>query len=204
VNRRLVALLAIAATVVACDQWTKHWAVATLAGRAPVNVLGEVVRFTFTRNSGVAFGLGAGTHFPYYVFSIVAAVAILILYLRRPDQSAWRRFALALILGGAIGNLIDRVSAGEVVDFIEVGVGGWHWPVFNVADSAVSVGVVLFALNWSRPGAVAPQPEDDATGESTPAGGGEGGSESSAAGAGVERGGAAGPLSRDGASEPLA
>ena len=61
-----------------------------------------------------------------------------------------RQLALALILGGAIGNLIDRVSAGEVVDFIEVGFGRWHWPVFNVADSAVTIGVVWFALSWPR------------------------------------------------------
>ena len=191
-KQRLAALAAVAVAVVAADQWTKHWADGALAGRAPVNVIGEVVRFTYTRNSGVAFGLGAGTHFPYYVFSIVAAVAIVILYLRRPAQSAWRRFALALILGGAIGNLIDRVSAGEVVDFIEIGYGHWHWPVFNVADSAVSIGVVLFALHWSRP--QAPPVAD----------GGAVGTESSMAGAGVERGGAAGPVPGPGAGEPLA
>ena len=200
-KRGILGLLALAAAVVAGDQWTKRWAVETLAGRFPVNVLGEVVRFTYTRNSGVAFGLGAGTHFPYYIFSIVAAVAIVILFVRRPDQSVWRRLALALILGGAIGNLIDRVRVGEVVDFIEVGIGSWHWPVFNVADSAVSIGVVLFALNWSRPEPAAPPADADAAG---PEVGGAGGSESSAAGAGVERGGAAGPLPGDGAGQPLA
>ena len=202
-RHRLLALLGIAAAVVAGDQWTKRWAVDALAGRPPVEVLGEFVRFTFTRNSGVAFGLGSGTHFPYYIFSVVAAVAIVVLFLRRPDQSAWRRFALALILGGAIGNLIDRVSAGEVVDFIEIGYGRWHWPVFNVADSAVSVGVVLFALNWSRPEAGL-EAEGELAPDTAVAAGGVGGSESPVAGAGVERGGAVGPLPGDGAGEPLA
>jgi signal peptidase II len=86
--------------------------------------------------------------FPYYVFSIIAALAILYMFVRVRVTSRLRQLALALIFGGAIGNLIDRVRWGEVVDFIEVGVPSWHWPVFNIADSAVSVGVVLFALTW--------------------------------------------------------
>ena len=87
--------------------------------------------------------------FPYYLFSIAAVAVILYLFLRQPRASAAPQVALALILGGALGNLIDRLQTGEVVDFIQVGWRRWHCPVFNVADSAVSVGVVLFALTWS-------------------------------------------------------
>ncbi|MBI3539020.1 MAG: signal peptidase II [Candidatus Eisenbacteria bacterium] len=144
------ALLAIAAAIVAADWWTKRWATATLAGHPSLGVIGEFMRFTYTRNSGVAFGLGAGLPFPYYVFSIIAAVAIVYLFLRQRVPSPARRIALALILGGALGNLVDRVRFGEVVDFIEIGWGRWHWPVFNVADSAVSIGVVLFAIAWPK------------------------------------------------------
>ena len=76
--------------------------------------------------------------------------AILYLFARQRAGGGLRQIALSLVLGGAIGNLIDRLASGEVVDFIEIGYGRWHWPVFNVADSAVSVGVVLFALTWPR------------------------------------------------------
>jgi signal peptidase II len=146
----LPVLFGIAAAVLALDYGTKQWATRALAGSAPVQVLGELVRFTYVRNSGVAFGLGAGLPFPYYLFSIAAVAAIVYLFLRRRVAGPGRRVALALILGGALGNLVDRVRTGQVVDFIDIGWGRWHWPVFNVADSAVSVGVVLFALTWPR------------------------------------------------------
>jgi signal peptidase II len=143
-------LFGVAGTVLALDVWTKRWATHALAGSAPVSVIGELVRFTYTRNSGVAFGLGAGLPFPYYLFSIAAALAILYLFLRQRVPNPARQLALALILGGALGNLVDRIATGEVVDFIEIGWRQWHWPVFNVADSAVSIGVVLFAFTWPR------------------------------------------------------
>ena len=141
---------AVASAVVALDLWTKRWASRTLIYHEPVEILGPFLRFTYTRNSGVAFGLGAGVPLPYYLFSIAAVVVILTLFIRQRVTGAARRLALTLILGGAVGNLVDRISIGEVVDFIEIGYGRWHWPVFNVADSAVSVGVVLFALTWPR------------------------------------------------------
>jgi len=170
VKPRLPVLLGIAGAVLALDLWTKRWATETLADAPPIRVIGDLVRFTYVRNSGVAFGLGAGLPFPYYLFSIAAVLAILVLFARGRVHGTGRRLALALILGGALGNLIDRVSSGEVVDFIEIGVSRWHWPVFNVADSAVSIGVILFALVWpstraggprheSEPGPPGPDPE---------------------------------------------
>ncbi len=206
----LPVLFALSAVVLAFDFWTKQWATRTLAGGPPVPVLGELVRFTYVRNSGVAFGLGAGLPFPYAVFSIAAALAILYLFLRGRVHGAGRRIALALILGGALGNLVDRLTTGQVVDFIDVGWGRWHWPVFNVADSAVSVGVVLFALAWPRRDAVA------AAGASAADGGGSevaaaptAAGEEDDAGAGplgpaARRGGAAGPLPGRGADGPVA
>ncbi len=192
-KRSLLLLAGVAAAVIALDRWTKQWASSTLPFNQPVPVLGEVLRLTYTRNSGVAFGIGQGTGFPYYIFSILAVLVIVAMFLRRRAQGWPRRLALALILGGAFGNLVDRLKAGEVVDFIEVGFHGWHWPVFNVADSAVTVGVVLFALAWSRrpasPGpAMAGAPDE-------PAGPG---------GAGAAERGAAGPVPGGRAGEPLA
>jgi signal peptidase II len=174
--------------VLALDLWTKQWATRTLAGTPPMPVLGELVRFTYVRNSGVAFGLGAGTNFPFYVFSLLAALAILVLFLRGRVQGRTREVALALIFGGALGNLVDRITTGLVVDFIDVGIRQWRFPVFNVADSAVTVGVALFALGWSR------RHED---GASQAVAGPEAAKEAADAGAHGARaagGGAAGPL----------
>jgi signal peptidase II len=187
-------LLSVAAAVVALDQWTKQWATRALQYREPVELIGEFVRFTYTRNSGVAFGLGAGLPFPYYVFSIAAVSVIVYLFARRRVPQFPRQLALALILGGAIGNLIDRITSGEVVDFIEVGYGRWHWPVFNVADSAVTIGVVLFAIAWPHPRGA--EPAGPTAGDDEPSAG--------AVGPDPERGGAPGSLPRGGASGPLA
>ena len=81
-RRSLGLLFGVAGVVFALDQWTKRWATESLADRDPLPVFGEVVRLTYTRNSGVAFGLGAGTNFPFYLFSLLAAAAILVLFLR--------------------------------------------------------------------------------------------------------------------------
>ena len=190
--RTLLPLVAITSVVVALDQWTKHWASAHLAYRPPVPVIGEFLMFTYTRNSGVAFGLGAGTGFPYYLFSIAAALLIVLMFLRDQVHGAGRKLALALILGGALGNLIDRLKTGEVVDFIQILWG--RFPVFNVADTAVSVGVALFAWSWARrehadmgetPGTAMHDPDPPSVG------------------AGGEPGRAARPLSGDGTDGPL-
>jgi len=186
---------AIGAAVVALDLWTKQWASRTLVYHQPIEVLGPFVRLTYTRNSGVAFGLGAGVPLPYYLFSIAAVAVILYLFVRQRVVGRARQIALTLILGGAIGNLVDRVRWGEVVDFIEIGYGRWHWPVFNLADSAVSVGVVLFALTWPRrhepagPTSAGVGDRDPGAGSFRPGG---------------ERGRAAGPLPGRDADEPVA
>jgi signal peptidase II len=198
VIRAFARLVGIAGVVVALDQWTKQWASRTLQYQQPVDVIGEVVRFTYTRNSGVAFGLGAGLPFPYWVFSVAAVLAIVWLIVRGRVPQPARRFALALILGGAIGNLIDRISTGAVVDFIEVGYGRWHWPVFNVADSAVSIGVVLFALTWPR------SHEADAVPEAPAHPGGPQGHDDGSLGADPEPGGTTGSLPRPGSGGPVA
>jgi signal peptidase II len=198
VRRSLPALAALAVAVVALDRWTKHWASTALPFGQPIQVAGEYLRLTYTRNSGVAFGIGQGTGFPYYVFSLVAIVAIVWMFLRgRVGRDPVRGTALTLILSGAVGNLVDRVASGEVVDFIEVGIPQWHWPIFNVADSAVTVGVLLFAFAWSRGGEPAAAP-----GAGTPVAA-DGDEPARPEGAGLERRGAAGPLPGGGAEGPL-
>jgi signal peptidase II len=196
VKRSAALLIGIAGAILALDIWTKRWATATLANREPVQLIGDFLRFTYTRNSGVAFGLGAGVPFPYYLFSIVAVGAIVWMFAAGRAQGRWRQIALALILGGAVGNLIDRVTTGEVVDFIEVGLGRFRWPVFNVADSAVTIGVILFGLGLTaRPHQAATDAEAPSAALDEP--------DAGSLGPGTPRRGAVGPLPGGGADGPL-
>jgi signal peptidase II len=167
VKRSPALLLGIATFAVVLDQWTKRMATEHLASAPPVRLLGELVQLTYTRNSGIAFGLLAGRRFPLYVFSIVAAFAVLALFLRHARLSLARHVSLALILGGAIGNLIDRVTTGEVVDFILLAWRGHEFPVFNLADMSVTAGVAIFALAWSQDHDHAQAPEAPAEGPGT-------------------------------------
>jgi signal peptidase II len=194
VRRDLLLPAGIAAAIFVLDRWTKQWASATLPFDQPVRVLGDVLRFTYTRNPGVAFGIGQGVRFPYYLFSLAAIAVILWMLVRQRTMSPGRRLALSLILGGATGNLVDRLATGEVVDFIEVGVRAWHWPVFNVADSAVTVGVTIFALTWPRRDAASDsEAPTSSTHELDPHDPGSGAGAEAAAGS-LPRGGAEGPL----------
>ena len=203
--KRVAALLAIAGGVLALDQWTKHLATAMLAGRPPVRVIGDYVQLTYALNSGVAFSLGAGSRFPFYLFSIAAAVAILWLFARGRVPRFQQQLALALILGGALGNLVDRISSGLVVDFVEIGIGRFHWPVFNLADSAVSIGVVMFILSGGgSPARERPAEASVADGGDAPPSGPDDLEPSRAVGDAGSGGGAAGPLPRDGSGRPLA
>ncbi len=216
-------LFGVAGVLVALDQWTKHWASLNLVWREPVHVVGDLVRLTYARNSGIAFSLLAGHGLPLYVFSIIAAVAVVALFARHSHLSLARQLSLALILGGAIGNLIDRVRTGQVVDFILLSWGRHEFPVFNVADMAVTCGVVLFALVWTREPAAAPDgaataPGDGATAtapaltppaaaDQAPFAAPEAGSDEQGAGPdrARDRGGrAGGPLAREGTDRPVA
>lgn len=109
-----------------------------------IPLLSDVVRLTFVRNSGAAFGLLSGNRIPFLFTTFLAIVALLFLVVRSRRTRADLSFYLVLVLAGAIGNMIDRLRFGEVIDFIDIGGKNVRWPVFNVADSAVTVGVLLF------------------------------------------------------------
>lgn len=139
-------LLVLAVVVVACDQVTKVLAVAHLEGHPPVSVVGDTVRLMLLRNSGAAFSLGTG--FTVVLGVLSAAVVVAICWFARTVHSRWWAWGLGLVLGGAAGNLLDRLLRtpgalrGHVVDFVSV---GW-WPVFNVADSCLVAGVITIAV----------------------------------------------------------
>ena len=190
-------LFGVAAASVGLDQWAKYWAAHHLAFREPVRVVGELVQFTYTRNSGIAFGMFAGQSFPFYIFSIVASLAVVWLWARHEQLPVTRQLSLALILGGAVGNLIDRVRVGEVTDFILLSWRGHDFPVFNVADMCVTCGVILFALVWTHD----PEPE---AGSTVPANEESDGAQAGHDGTGDGSGSPAGPLAGEGPDRPLA
>jgi len=160
-TRRTGLFLVCAAAVVALDQATKAVASSRLETGESISVLGDFIRLTLVHNTGAAFGLFPGSRVPFIIVSVLAIGVVLYLFLRDTYRSAWNRTLLGCILGGAIGNLVDRVRLGWVVDFIDVGYGTARWPVFNVADSAVTLGVLLLAWNLARSGRVAtPEPEN--------------------------------------------
>jgi len=141
--------------VVALDQITKAIISGTLGQPDSVHsveVIGNWVRLSYTTNSGAAFGMfPAGT----IVFTIIAIVAVPALLLARSyvaDRSWWITVIFGMMAGGALGNLLDRVRMGHVVDFIDVGIGNLRWPSFNVADSSFVVGVILLAVYLSFTG----------------------------------------------------
>ncbi len=149
---RIGTFLACAAVVLCLDQLTKAIVSAHLLTGTPVPVLGQILRFTLVHNTGAAFGLFPGSRLPFIVISVLAIVVVLYLFARDAYRSFANRVLLGCILGGALGNLVDRIRWGRVVDFIDVGVGSVRWPVFNVADSAVTLGVILLAWNLARSG----------------------------------------------------
>lgn len=113
-------------------------------------VLGNFFRLTYIHNPGAAFGLNVGSPLLHTVFSIFALGILIYLYRSLTENERLLRLALCLVLGGAVGNIIDRLYLGEVVDFFDFGLGDLRWPIFNFADSFVTVGVLLLALGYSR------------------------------------------------------
>ncbi len=149
---QLLLLAVVAGGIFAADLLTKTLVQRELAFRESVGVLGQVVRITYIVNEGAAFGLylGDASKTIFLVLSSLAAALVLGVYVYGEDEGWLKRFALALILGGALGNIHDRIRFGSVVDFIDVGVGSYRWPIFNVADIAVTVGAILLGLAYLR------------------------------------------------------
>lgn len=143
---RLVSLLAVI-----LDQLSKFLIVRSCKLGQPVTILREYLYITYTQNPGAAFGFMADTpvylRIPFFVVITVGAGLIVYAYQRFiPPERKLHRFALGLIWGGAMGNFIDRVFYRKVVDFIDVSYHQHHWYVFNIADSCITVGVVLLAF----------------------------------------------------------
>lgn len=137
--------------VVALDQLTKIWVLNTFSLYEVREIIPGLFNLTYLTNKGAAFGFLAGVtsvwrHYFFLGLVSVALVLLTVFYVRLRKDHPFYGPALALIAGGAIGNLIDRIRLGAVVDFLDFYVAGHHWPAFNVADSAITVGVALFLV----------------------------------------------------------
>jgi len=163
-------LAGVVGFVLIADQLSKLAVRKAFALGESIRVLGDFFRLTYIHNAGGAFGISFGHPLVYFLASSIIAAVIAVNLYRHPDIRRWSVWALALVLAGAIGNLIDRVILGEVVDFLDCeffdinlpsfsfwfvhfrGYSMTRWPVFNIADSSVTVGIILLLLSsWLDP-----------------------------------------------------
>ena len=140
----------LAAAVAIVDQVTKDWLRSLLEPRQSVEVFGDWVRLVHAQNAGGLFGLFQGQVSVFALVSIVV-VGLLIAYHARAGDSRYTSITLGLLLGGAIGNLTDRLRLGYVVDFVDLGIGDLRWYTFNVADTAISFALLLLIAGTLRP-----------------------------------------------------
>jgi signal peptidase II len=139
------------ALFVVLDLASKHWASASLPFGRPIPVIPGFFQLTLVHNTGAAFGVGRAWSMPFFVVASLVALGVVGYLFHRLDSSEkGSLWGLVLILSGAIGNLVDRIRFGYVVDFLDVFVGAYHWPAFNVADAAITMGAGLFALDLLR------------------------------------------------------
>ena len=148
-SNKYIRLAVIAGLVILTDQITKWMVLAHLPLFKSIPVIPDFFNLTHIQNPGGAFGFLADQSYAvrrmmFVVVSLFATGLIFWFYYRTPPSHPFLAAGFALIFGGAIGNLIDRLRFGKVVDFLDVYVRGWHWPAFNVADSAISVGIAIF------------------------------------------------------------
>lgn len=144
---KLIYLL-VTLLVLALDQWSKLWAARTLRNSSEQPVIDGFLNLNYTENAGIAFGLLSDGNVKWLLVAIsIAATSIVTLYLlRTPLSNRLLLWSLSLLAAGITGNLIDRLRMGSVIDFIEVYYRSYHWPVFNVADTAITIGAALMAI----------------------------------------------------------
>lgn len=151
-DKKYIPLFTYAPVIIILDQLVKIYVDKTMHLYQSIEVLENFFHITYIRNKGAAFGILSGANeslrIPFFltVSAIAIAVIIYTIYTYREESQVFP-VSMALILGGAIGNMIDRVRFGEVIDFVDVHWYEHHWPAFNVADSAITIGVALLIIN---------------------------------------------------------
>lgn len=148
--RRAWVVLVVATIIITLDQLTKEWVrmnIPKYGSMIPIPALGEYFVFEHVDNYGAAFGILQNQGMLFVVIAIVVAIAILVYVRYLPTEHNFVRVLLGLQLGGAVGNLIDRINQGFVTDFVKMGVPGvYYWPNYNIADSSIVVGVIALGI----------------------------------------------------------
>jgi len=150
-EKKNILFLAIAGLVILLDQLTKSWIIATIRLHDAYPVIDGFFNIIYVRNPGAAFGFLAGAspvfRSVFFLAVTLAAILLILHYLRQTRiEEISLVLSLALILAGAVGNLIDRIRFGEVIDFLDVYIGVHHWPAFNVADAAITTGASVLVI----------------------------------------------------------
>ena len=158
--RRYVVLGFVVLAIIVVDQITKAYIDGSMYLHESIPIIPGYFNLTYIRNPGAAFGImgtmSSGFRIIFFFLTSVLAMGLLItIFIRLDPGDWWGQLTIASSFGGAIGNFIDRLQYGEVIDFLDVYINGYHWPAFNVADSAISVGVcsllLLFAFEKRKP-----------------------------------------------------
>jgi signal peptidase II len=150
-------LLALSALIVILDRITKHWVNLHIAEGNDIVIIPRVFAISHVMNPGAAFSMFTDSPHPertrwmLTAFSLIAAVIVLVILIRIGRRLSLTAVSMALVLGGAIGNVWDRIAYGTVIDFLEVHIIHYHWPDFNVADSAIVIGGILLLIDSLRP-----------------------------------------------------
>jgi signal peptidase II len=166
-RRRWTRPVLVAVVVIGLDQVSKSWILRTLGPNEGTSLplLGSWLSLTFIKNNGVAFGLFRGIPYFFTITSILISIGAVLFYrYQLPNNRPWIQYSLGMIVGGAIGNIIDRVRHSYVVDFVHV---SWFPGIFNLADSAITVGVIMLAgylliMGEGGPHSARGKPADDA------------------------------------------
>ena len=151
---RNLLLASVTGVVIVVDQITKLYIMETMRPHESIPIVPNLFNLTYIRNPGAAFGILAGSSnaFRMVFFGLTSIFALGLLgtiFFRMSERDWMGRLSVVGILGGAIGNLIDRLRYGEVIDFLDVYVENYHWPAFNVADSAITVGVIFLIIHFA-------------------------------------------------------
>ena len=145
-NKKKLLFLLISIAILIIDQWTKKLVISSFYLGESQRILGDIVKFTYIRNPNSVFGLRFGGPIISTILTVIAFIFVIYLFI--VAKNTLFLTSISFIIGGALGNLMDRVLYMEVVDFIEIGVGKFRWPTFNVADSFVTIGIILVIIHW--------------------------------------------------------
>jgi len=147
-NKKWSLLAIIAVSIVLLDQFSKNLIAKTMYLGQSFNIIDHILRIVYIKNPNAAFGIPVGSPLLMMILTSVATILLLFYFAKLKAEGTLLYVGLSMIISGAIGNLIDRFKMGQVIDFIELGVRNFKWPVFNFADSSVTIGIALILWVW--------------------------------------------------------